>query len=583
MRVRKLRRSDLDAVADVHVVAFPDSALSLLGVAFVRRYYEWQVDGPHDLVAIVAEDSDRRIVGFVFAGSFQAPLGGFLRRNKRALAVHLLTHPEILARHRVRARVRVGGRVLVRQLGSRPSRTSKATEQPHRTERATKDFGILSVAVFPAMQGTGVAALLMGHAEAAAHARGAQLIRLSVDPGNARAIRFYEREGWMHQDTDSRTWTGVLTKSLSASTPRDAIDIVIATHKNEPSRWPRLGFIAPMLGQHEGWPTSQTETLAALFQGENAVVHSTSSVRNRVLRQLDMIACALRWGGRVDVAIVAVYSGPAFVNALVASHLLRLRSVPHVLVLHGGNLPAFEKRHPRLVLHLMTRADAIVAPSAYLCRLPSRGRGVRVIHNAITGSDYVYRERAEPRPRLLWMRSFDHEYDPGTAVRTLHQLRSTDSSFTLTMAGKEGSASAETRALVEQLGLAAHVNFPGFLDTARKRVAFDEHDILLNTNLVDNAPVTIVEAWASGMPVVATAVGGIPDLVDDGRTGLLVPAQDPRALAHAVRRLVDGDIGAAQISRAGRDRAATYEWPAVRAQWHGLFAELLDETSASLS
>jgi starch synthase len=84
-----------------------------------------------------------------------------------------------------------------------------------------------------------------------------------------------------------------------------------------------------------------------------------------------------------------------------------------------------------------------------------------------------------------------------------------------------------------------------------------------------------LEAMACGTAVVASAVGGIPEVVSDGETGLLVPADDPDALATALNALIGDPARAAALGRAGRERAvAEFGWQAVAAQTVGLYAEL---------
>jgi starch synthase len=84
-----------------------------------------------------------------------------------------------------------------------------------------------------------------------------------------------------------------------------------------------------------------------------------------------------------------------------------------------------------------------------------------------------------------------------------------------------------------------------------------------------------LEAMACGAAVVASRVGGIPEVVDDGETGLLVPPSDPVALAAALNELLADPGRAAQLGRAGRKRAvAEFGWPAIAAQTVALYQEL---------
>jgi phenylacetate-CoA ligase len=89
-------------------------------------------------------------------------------------------------------------------------------------------------------------------------------------------------------------------------------------------------------------------------------------------------------------------------------------------------------------------------------------------------------------------------------------------------------------------------------------------DILLNPSLADNMPNSLLEAWASGVPVVSTNVGGIPHLAQDGVTASLVPPGDPSAMARACIALLSDDTLWHQRALAGLSEAQRYTWSSVQ-------------------
>jgi glycosyltransferase involved in cell wall biosynthesis len=245
------------------------------------------------------------------------------------------------------------------------------------------------------------------------------------------------------------------------------------------------------------------------------------------------------------------------------------------MVLHNGLTPAFFSIFPRWSDRVLRRASALVAPSGFLPRaLKPFGWDVRAIPNPIDLSIYPFRSRQFASPKLLWMRSFYPYYNPQMAVRTLTHLKKTYPDLSLVMAGKDKGLQATVAQLAVELGVAANITFPGFLDETAKIAQFAQADIFINTNNVDNAPVSIVEAWAMGVPVISTSVGGISDLVKDGETGLLVPDDDDQAMAQAVDRLLQSPDLAKKLSTNGREQAEKFTWDIVRRQWETLFAEI---------
>ncbi len=116
----------------------------------------------------------------------------------------------------------------------------------------------------------------------------------------------------------------------------------------------------------------------------------------------------------------------------------------------------------------------------------------------------------------------------------------------------DGERHQELRALVGQFHLDGHVHFLGWrYDLAR---IYADLDVAALTSANEGLPVSLIEAMAAGRPVVSTRVGGVPDLVEDGITGLLVPPDEPTALAEAICTLLSDPQRRQMMGRAGRTR-----------------------------
>jgi glycosyltransferase involved in cell wall biosynthesis len=331
-----------------------------------------------------------------------------------------------------------------------------------------------------------------------------------------------------------------------------------------------------MLGRNPGYVTTQGLILADRFAAAGYRVLSTSSVTNRYLRLLDILWTLIRCCRRIDFQCLEVYSGPSFVVADLSSWLGKCLGQRIVMTLHGGGLPEFMARHPRWACRVLGRADALVTPSLYLARAVGKyGFHAEVIPNVVDLSDLPYQHRKYLRPRLFWMRSFHPIWNPEMAVRVLARLRQDVPAATLVMAGQDKGSRAEVERLAKRLRLEGAVYFPGFLDAAGKVREGSAADIFLVTNRVDNMPVAVVEACAMGLPVVATAVGGIPDLLTDQETGLLTPDNDEEAMAGAIRQLLGDPDLAARLSTNARRLAVQSSWEQVRPRWEQLFAEVM--------
>jgi glycosyltransferase involved in cell wall biosynthesis len=112
------------------------------------------------------------------------------------------------------------------------------------------------------------------------------------------------------------------------------------------------------------------------------------------------------------------------------------------------------------------------------------------------------------------------------------------------------------------------------LDNLAIASLYERADVFVNPSLVDNMPISILEALASGVPVVSTQVGGIPFLVEHGTHALLVPPGNAEAMAAAVLEVLHNPMRALELTRAGRDCAEQYTWANVRPRLFGVYGRL---------
>jgi glycosyltransferase involved in cell wall biosynthesis len=143
----------------------------------------------------------------------------------------------------------------------------------------------------------------------------------------------------------------------------------------------------------------------------------------------------------------------------------------------------------------------------------------------------------------------------------------------------EGPARDGLQGLVDHLGLRNCVHFAGYQPQPERFLA--AMDIFALTSRSEGMPLAVLEAWAAGLPVVATAVGGLPELIDDGRTGLLVPPDDEAALAHALLGLITAPAAARRMGGAGREQVdSTYSLHRMAETYHRHYLELLTRGSS---
>lgn len=320
------------------------------------------------------------------------------------------------------------------------------------------------------------------------------------------------------------------------------------------------------------------EELAIRLAQQGRRVLTVSRQRQRLQRLLDMVAMAIAQRREYEVAHVEVYSGLAFIWAEAVCATLRALGKPTVLTLHGGNLPAFARAHPSRVRRLLNMAQVVTAPSSYLQEnLAPYGRAVQLLPNALEVGRYAFRLRDCPEPRLVWLRAFHRLYNPTLAVRVLAAVRKYFLEANLTMVGpnKGDGSYEETCRLAEELGLSHALRLPGQVSKTAVPAWLSGAEIFLNTTNVDNTPVSVLEALATGLCVVSTDVGGLPHLLEHNQTALLVKPDNPEAMAAAVKAVLTEPGLAKRLSENARAQARAYDWSVILPQWEGL----LDQTA----
>jgi len=325
---------------------------------------------------------------------------------------------------------------------------------------------------------------------------------------------------------------------------------------------------------------SVCQDLASHLADSNWTVLRTSWYRNRICRLVDMVRTVVRKRREYAVAHVDVYSGRAFIWAEIVCKLLLWMGKPYILSLHGGNLPTFAKRWPHRVRRLLTSAAAVTTPSTYLhVNMRQYRSKLNLVHNPVDLNAYKFRLRDRPEPNIIWVRSFHSIYNPMMAVRVLAQLSREFSTVKLTMLGpdKHDGMLEAVRELAVELSISDRVFVRGAVRRNEIFYWLNENDIFLNTANVDNTPISVIEAMASGLCIVSTNVGGIPYLIQDDHDGLLVPAGDAEKMAQAVCRILTSERIAKRLSCNARKTAKKFDWSVVLPQWESLLCSVVKD------
>jgi L-malate glycosyltransferase len=284
------------------------------------------------------------------------------------------------------------------------------------------------------------------------------------------------------------------------------------------------------------------------------------------------------WRGLKDADIAHIFSA-SYWSFLVAPTpawiIARFRGKKTLIHYHSGEARDHLRRF-RSAVPILREADRLVVPSGYLVDVFREfGLDAEAVPNIVDLSQFSFRVRNPLRPLLVCTRGFHTYYSIDVVVRAFAEVRIAfpDAQLDLVGGGPEEEA---IRNLVKELRLAG-VNFCGVASRQEIGRFYDHADIFINASRLDNMPVSILEAFASGTPVVTTAPEGMRYLVDHERTGLLSEVGDPQSLAQNVIRLLRNPDFATRMASDAHEKSREYDWPVVREQWLGVYQSLMDE------
>jgi glycosyltransferase involved in cell wall biosynthesis len=346
-----------------------------------------------------------------------------------------------------------------------------------------------------------------------------------------------------------------------------------------------IALVGP-LPPPSGGMANQTMQLARLLEEEGCRVTLVQTnrpyrpswiARFRGVRALFRLAPYLRslWRAMDDGDLVHVMANSGWAWHFFGAPAIWigwLRGRPVVVNYRGGAAQAFLDRQWILVRPTLQRAACLIVPSRFLERVfEARKMRVQIVPNIVDLARFHPSDRVERGWHVVVARNLEDIYDIPTALRAFAVVHRRHPHARLTVVGS-GPALIMLERLADELALRGAVTFTGRLDNARMADVYRSADLALNPSRVDNMPISLLEAMASGVPTVSTNAGGIPDMVDDGKTALLVPVGDWQAMAEAALRVLENAQLASSLRAAGIEAAQRYTWKAVRPLFNRVYA-----------
>lgn len=256
--------------------------------------------------------------------------------------------------------------------------------------------------------------------------------------------------------------------------------------------------------------------------------------------------------GKADLVHIHMAEYGSVLRKGILIAMARSFGVPVVLHLHGGRFPKHFKDSSPLMRWAIRRMMAMTSEIVVLGEFwrdwvaeafgPEMRQRTTLLHNAVPGpASPPVRDDAEDGfagpVRLLFLGRLIKLKGIDVLLNALASPACRDRNWQVTIAG---DGDLETyRGLAAELGIADRVRFTGWLDQAGCRRELANAHVLVQPSMFEGLPMSVLEAMAEGLTIVATPVGSVPDAIADGETGLLVPPGDVAALADALARVID--------------------------------------------
>jgi L-malate glycosyltransferase len=260
---------------------------------------------------------------------------------------------------------------------------------------------------------------------------------------------------------------------------------------------------------------------------------------------------------------------------------------PTIVSVWGSDIVRFTtaplgKRFLRRVLH---KADHVTATSHFLLDsaielLPELKDKISIVPFGVPVLEQVAAPPATFPVKLCFIKSHRPMYGPDILIKAFALARREVPDLLLTMAGR-GEYTKELLRLVIALKLKDSVEFIGYVPNDSIYKFLVAHHIMVMPSLQEAFGVAALEAGACGRPVIATRVGGVPEIVLNNRTGLLVPPNDVEALAEAIVTMAKDEEMRRSMGRAGYEFVRdNYSWEKSLDQMCGIYERVLGEKSA---
>lgn len=251
---------------------------------------------------------------------------------------------------------------------------------------------------------------------------------------------------------------------------------------------------------------------------------------------------------------------PILVGVFVSKIVVKKKAI---ITYHGGGAELFLKRHHLLVKRIMDKVDHVTVMSGFLQNVFSRFNiKTTILPNIIDVEVKDCQSVDFSSVRLISIRSLSKLYNIDDIIKAFEITKRTFKDAELTIVGN-GPMSKKLKKHCEEYGL-SRVKFIGKIPNDQIPSFLCESNILISVPSLDNQPLSVLEGFAAGIPVISSKVGGILDMINDGENGFLVDVHSPDQIADKIKWIIDNPDKTRKIVENARTKLDQYRWESVR-------------------
>ncbi len=283
------------------------------------------------------------------------------------------------------------------------------------------------------------------------------------------------------------------------------------------------------------------------------------TTKGNVFQRLTSFSRILIQGREYDVFHIHACSGKGFLPAIFGIAAGRILGKRTVLTYHGGGAEVFFREKTRLVKFFLNRTSANIVLSGFIGQVfDEYGLKYTVIPNIIDLKEQITTEKTHLRPYYISIRALSDTYNLECTLLAFEFVVKQNPEATLTVLG-DGPSRKSLEELVRSRGI-PHVSFVGHVDNNSIYQYLSKADVMVSSSRFDNMPVSILEGFNAELLVIASRVGGVPYMIEDGKNGLLFDNDNAEMLAEKMLYVVNNQKHSLKMIETARQTLAKYRW-----------------------